>query len=107
RAADAGCRALWINTLLAGASETDVIRGFLMSSEYQATHRSDVSFVNGLYSQILNRPGDPAGVTAWLGALQNGLGRLAMVQAFLTSAEADRRVVDDYYALFLNRLPDR
>ena len=96
RAADEGGRALWVNTFLAGAGENDVIRGFLMSSEYQAAHRSDVSFVNGLYSQILNRPGDPASLTAWLGALQNGLSRLAMVQAFLTSAEAAHMVVDEY-----------
>ena len=77
-----------------------------MSSEYQAAHRSDVSFVNGLYSQILNRPGDAASLMAWLGALQKGLDRQAMVQTFLTSAEADRLVVDDFYALFLNRHQD-
>jgi hypothetical protein len=106
RPADAAGRALWVNALLTGTSESDVMRGFLMSTEYQAAHSSDVSFVNGLYSQILNRPGDPASITAWLGALQKGLSRLAMVRGFLTSAEAATRIVDDFYALFLNRRQD-
>jgi uncharacterized protein (DUF2141 family) len=107
RDADAGGRALWVNALLSGTAEADVIRGFLMSPEYQATHASDVSFINGLYSQILDRPGDPASLSAWLAALQNGLSRRALVEDFLTSAEADQKVVDNYYALFLNRLADR
>jgi hypothetical protein len=106
RAADAGGRALWVATFLARASETDVIRGFLMSPEYQATRRSDVSFVNGLYAQILNRAPDPDGRSTWLGALQKGFSRRELVQVFLTCPEVDQRVVDQYYALFLNRRPD-
>ena len=34
------------------------------------------------------------------------MSRAAVAQAFLTSAEADKRVVDQYYALFLNRPAD-
>lgn len=106
RAADAGGRTLWVNALMNGATEMDVIRGFLLSSEYQAAHPSDVSFINGLYSQILDRPGDPGSITAWLAALQGRVSRAAVIQGFLTSAEADKRVVDEYYTLFLNRSPD-
>jgi hypothetical protein len=106
RGADAAGRAFWVNAFLSGASEVDVIRGFLTSAEYQATHVTDISFVNGLYAQILGRTSDPAGQAAWLEALQSGLSRQALAQDFLTSAEADRRVVDEYYMLFLNRPAD-
>jgi hypothetical protein len=77
-----------------------------MSPEYQATHRGDVSFVNGLYAQILNRPADPDGRSTWFEALQNGLSQLELVQVFLTCPEVNQQAVDQYYALFLNRRPD-
>jgi hypothetical protein len=106
RSADAGGREFWVDAFLAGADEVDVIRGFLTSTEYQATHGTDVEFVNGLYAQVLGRLADAPGRAAWLEALQSGQSRGAVAQAFLTSTEADRRVVDEYYLLFLNRAAD-
>jgi hypothetical protein len=106
RSPDPAGRMTWVNAFLAGATEVDVMRGLLTSAEYQATHASDTSFVSGLYSQVLGRAADPAGQAAWLLALQNGVSRPALAQAVLTSAEADRRVVDQYYMSFLNRAAD-
>jgi hypothetical protein len=106
RPADAAGRTAWVNTFLAGAGEADVIEGFLTSAEFQAAHTTDTSFVNALYSLVLGRPADAAGLTAWVQALQSGVSRQALAQSFLSCEEADRRVVDEYYRLFLNRPPD-
>jgi hypothetical protein len=106
RASDPAGRLGWVNAFLAGATEVDIMRGFLTSVEYQAAHPTDASFVMGLYSQVLGRAADSAGQAAWLLALQNGLSRQSLVQAVLTSAEADQRAVDRYYMLFLDRPAD-
>jgi hypothetical protein len=107
RAADSAGRAFWTSTLLTGASELDVMRGILSSTEYTASHSSDTAFVNGLYGDVLSRGSDPAGQAAWLQALANGTSRGTVAQMFLTSAEASRRVVDDAYASFLGRAADQ
>jgi hypothetical protein len=106
RASDPAGRAGWINAFLSGSSEEDVIRGFVTSSEYQGEHASDQDFVTGLYNDILGRTPDAGGLAGYVQALQAGASRQAVAQAFLTSAEAHRRVVDEYYSLFLNRPPD-
>jgi hypothetical protein len=106
RSSDPAGRVAWVDEFLGGATEVDIMRGFLTSAEYQAAHPTDSSFVNGLYNQVLGRAADPAGQATWLLALQNGLSRQALAQAVLTSAEADKRAVDQYYLLFLNRPAD-
>jgi hypothetical protein len=107
RSADPVGRTLWVNAFLEGASEVEVLRGFLTSAEYQATHASDLAFVNGLYTQVLGRLPDATGQATWLQALRSGQSRAAVAQAFLTSAEVNQRVVDEYYLLFLNRAADQ
>jgi Domain of unknown function (DUF4214) len=106
RPADAAGEAIFVNALLNGATEVDVIRALVTSPEYSQIHQSDVSFVTGLYTQILGRAPDAAGEAAWEQALQNGTSRATVANAFLTSAEADLRVIDEFYTLFLNRPAD-
>jgi hypothetical protein len=106
RGSDAAGRSAWVDVFLAGASEAEVIRGFLISAEYQAAHGTDTAFVNALYTQVLGRPADASGLATAVQALQGGLSRQALAQAFLSSEEAARKVVDEYYTLLLNRPPD-
>jgi hypothetical protein len=107
RAADDAGRAFWTNAFLSGASELEVMDGILTSTEYTASHSSDTAFVNGLYEDVLSRAPDAAGQAAWLQALAGGASRGGVAQLFLTSGEANRRVVDDYYANFLGRSGDQ
>jgi hypothetical protein len=104
--ADSAGAMYWVNAMLNGASEESVMVGFLTSPEYQASHSDDTTFVQGLYSDVLGRAADAAGQSFWVQALAGGMSRTAVAQSFLTSAEADRRVLDEYYTNFLGRSPD-
>jgi hypothetical protein len=104
--ADARGRAFWVGQLRAGVSEAEVARRFLLSAEYQATHATPAAFVGGLYTDVLGHAGSPGGVTFWVSQLTAGASRAQVAQAFLTSEEAYRRAVDEYYTDFLERQPD-
>jgi uncharacterized membrane protein/transglutaminase-like putative cysteine protease len=106
RAADADGRALWVSALQRGASEADVAAQLLISAEYAGARADSSAFVEGLYADVLGRSGDAGGLAFWRSALDGGVSRAAVARAFLTSAEADRRALDDYYARFLGRGPD-
>ncbi len=106
RTADAAGRAIWVNSFQNGASEVDVMRGFVTSTEYQAAHADAMSFVAGLFTDILGRTPDAVGEASWLQALAGGMSRDAVAQAVLTSTEAQRSCVDAYYAEFLHRNVD-
>jgi hypothetical protein len=106
RPADAPGLAAFVNAMLRGATEVDVMRALITSPEFTASHPSDQTFVATLYTQILGRAPDAAGLAGWVQALANGTSRATVAQAFLTSAEAERRLVDEYYQMFLNRPAD-
>src|SRR5262249_53189988 len=66
----------WVNSLENGATEEQVIAGLLSSPEFAARANpligganADANYVQALYELLLNRPGSPAEVNAWLGAL--------------------------------------
>ncbi len=104
RASDPAGRAAWVAGFLAGASETTIAEGFLLSAEYQAAHSSNTDFVNGLYMDVLGRAPD-AGAASWIAALNGGLSRAVVAFDFLTSPEADTDLVNLYYAHYLKRAP--
>jgi hypothetical protein len=106
RAADPAGRASWIAALSAGLSETDAARLFMTSPEYTLSHPDEVSFVSGLYADVLGRSPDASGLNSWVGFARRGLGRAVIADAFLHSLEADLRTVTGYYAEFLGRAPD-
>ena len=96
----------WVNAFLSGMSELQVEQAFLMSPEYQAAHPDNSAFLTGLYQDLLGREPDSAGSLAWALALQQGLSRAQVAQAFLTSDEFYTRMLNGYYASFLQRQPD-
>jgi hypothetical protein len=91
RAFDAAGEASWLSQLGDDASgnpthpaaltHEQVIAAFLYSRE------SEARLVEGYYEVFLQRPADPAGLSSWLGQLQQGLPFLAIGQQFLASDE--------------------
>jgi uncharacterized delta-60 repeat protein len=107
RPADAPGRNFWVNYLLTGGSESDVVVAFVTSPECTAAHAANAAFVQGLYTDILQRPGSEAEVAFWEQLLQQGIAsRPALANFFLSSDEALRDALDQDYEEFLGRAPD-
>jgi protocatechuate 3,4-dioxygenase beta subunit len=108
RSADAAGRTAWVNAMLAGATELDVVRSILSSPEFvgAATNQGRALFVSKLYHDVLGRPVDATGQVGWVQALASGVSPAAVAQAFITSTESNRRVVDLYYTTYLGRPAD-
>jgi hypothetical protein len=65
------------------------------------------SFVKSLYTNLLHRNGDTAGIAFWVGQIQNnGLSNEQVATDFWQSAEHRTLEVDAYYINFLHRTPD-
>jgi uncharacterized delta-60 repeat protein len=58
-AADARQQARWVNLLRRGRGEIAVEQAILLSPDYRRAHPTIASFVAGLYSDVLGRPGNP------------------------------------------------
>jgi uncharacterized repeat protein (TIGR01451 family)/fimbrial isopeptide formation D2 family protein len=106
RAADPLGRQVWVNALLAGEGETAVELGFLTSAEFTAEHPDNTGFVTSLYYAVLGRTPSASEVAYWRQQLQNGASRATVAQGFLTSGEADLRLLDQYYEGYLGRAAD-
>jgi hypothetical protein len=91
---------------VAGMSEIQIAEDFLASAEYQAAHRNNTSFVDGLYRDVLGRTESSSEQAGWLQFLQTGGTRAQAEQLFLTSLEKYIEVVNRYYANLLQRMPD-
>jgi hypothetical protein len=109
RAAVGGEERGWVNALLAGASEEQVLSGILASPEFAARTQAltgaaspDEAYVEALYLLLLNRPGDTGGVSGWVAALPV-LGRQGAALAFLTGAEFRFAQFQGYYNALLHR----
>jgi hypothetical protein len=91
RAPDQAGLSNWINLLNHGGNKTDVGDDFVNSEESAVRHvgDDDPTFVSSLYSSMLGRPADDAGLNSWTGALANpATTRGDVVAAFADSAEA-------------------
>jgi hypothetical protein len=107
RPADAAGRAFWVNALLTGETEANVIVAFVTSAEYTAMNPTDSDYVSALYQDVLGRPADSAGLADWLQLLQLGVeGRAQVALSFLNSPEAYLNDVNYDYTTFLKRSPD-
>ncbi len=99
--------AAWVGVLESGAlSETDVALLFVTSPEYNASHPTNQSYVEGLYNDLLNRNGayTPAEVAVWTTPLDQGTLSRPMVAAdFLNSTEALSDGFTFNYTNWLNR----
>jgi hypothetical protein len=106
RAPDPAGRAAWIQAFLNGADETAVAVGILTSDEYRQSHPDTAPFLNALYGDILGRTPDLVGLAAWPPLAEAPDGPAAVARGILTSVEADLRLLDAYYAAYLQRPAD-
>jgi len=69
------------------ATGSDIAVGFTSSAEFTSKTITDLEFVNIMYKAFFNRTGDEGGVNGWLGQLEGGTSRAAVVNGFLHSEE--------------------
>ena len=60
--------------------------------------------MNSLYTNVLGRTGEAAGVQSWLNALTTGTSRATVAADFVNSPESTTRVVNGDYTAFLERV---
>jgi len=100
----------WVAGLLRGASEEMVLGGILGSEEFlyrvaglTSSGTSEQSYLQALYSLLLQRTGSDGEVQDWVPAVTSS-GRATVALAFLESVEYRSDVVQAYYVstAFLN-----
>jgi hypothetical protein len=103
-------RNFWVNRMLLGLSETDVVVDFVSSLEYQTMHSEVHDFVNALYHDFLTGPFKTGTTVAgmdlsfFVDVLVTAKGtRSQVAAAFLSSTEAFQNAMKEYYAVFLSR----
>jgi len=106
RSADSAEEFGWVQAFQHGMSEADVILGFVTSGEYADAHPDALSFVNGLYQDVLGRVADTAGEAGWAALLATTGNRFLVANSILRSTEFYRGTVDAYYTQFLYRAAD-
>lgn len=90
RGADSVGLSGWVDMVDAGAvSLTSAANGFLGSAEFAQRYGQldDVGFVTRLYSNVLGRNPDAAGLDGWVSKLANGASRAEVLVGFSESAE--------------------
>ncbi len=90
RAPDAEGRAFWNNSLDNGYSFVVLADHFMRAPEFAATYGAPTNrqFVESLYENILDRPGEEEGIAFWTAALDEGRAQRAeTVVGFSESAE--------------------
>jgi len=73
------------------------------------TDSKNARYVCRVYLDLLGRAADPSGKAFWLkkvDANPTAAGRIGIIRKYQTTAEYNRRVVDDVYKTFLKRNPD-
>ena len=126
RAGEATGLGAWAEALEARATTlAGVAEGFAASAEFARRwgHLDDVSFVAGLYADVLGRAPDAAGLDGWAAQLAKGTSRAEVLLGFSESAEHRATVDPDItnrlwtvdleamdvlrcYMAVLDRLPD-
>ena len=92
----------WLAQLKSGVDESVVMNGFILSAEYSASN-TNAQFVDTMYYAILGRQADTAGFNGWVNALNGGMTRQTVVNAFVRSSEGITRIVNSYFAAYLKR----
>ncbi len=102
----------WVNQLLAGAPEEQVLSAILATPEFYSRAQTlggsgtpDQNYVQALYQRLLGRAGSDAEVTGWINVLPQ-LGRQGVAVRFLVSGEYRTDLVQSYYELLLHRPAD-
>lgn len=106
RPADPGGRAYWINSIRNGKALWRFRAQLFGSNEYFKNSGSlNASYVERAYGEVLGRDADPSGKAYWTAKLDAGANRGSVALQFISSPEAKRRLVDDQFLRFLDRLP--
>lgn len=74
-----------------------------------STDTKNARYVCRVYLDLLGRAADPGGKAFWLRKVDadpSVAGRIGIIRKYQTTAEYNRRVVDDVYKTFLKRNPD-
>lgn len=90
RAPDAGGLEYWTGVMGQGHPLSAIAGGFMQAPEFAATYGqpTNLSFVESLYENILDRPGEEGGMAHWTAVLDEGRGlREHIVVAFSDSPE--------------------
>jgi hypothetical protein len=114
RPARNGEEQIWVQALLGGATEEQIL-GLILGSQEYFQHvttlagitgaPSNDNFIRGLYLQLLGRQPGPSEIAVWDSVLaQNGNNRAAVATGILTSVEYRGIVVRNYYHQLLQRL---
>lgn len=79
----------WYNLLESGVSNSAVAQGFINSPEFQGKYGGldNAGFVAQLYENVLDRPGDVAGLQYWQNQLASGASRADVLFSFADSLE--------------------
>ncbi len=99
RLPDAGGLEYWVGQRVAGVSLQEIARRMTGSSEFVTTYGSlsNAAFVDLVYQNVLGRQPDAAGRSYWVGRLNGGFARSAMMIGFSESPEfktSSRRLMD-------------
>jgi hypothetical protein len=103
---------IWVNSLLAGNTEENVLQNILGSQEFFnrsqtffSTGTPNERFVQTLYLLLLNRTASSTEVANWVNIL-NTTSRAQVSLSFLRSAEFRTDLFTDFYLSILHRPPD-
>ncbi|KQW87758.1 hypothetical protein ASC94_24920 [Massilia sp. Root418] len=89
RAPDKAGLGFWMSHLDNDMTLSSVAQAFLESTEFQVRYGtlSNEAFVNSLYTNVLHRAGEAAGVAHWVGKLEQGVARADVLMGFSESGE--------------------
>lgn len=76
-----------------GSSLLSVAQEFVQSNEFKTMYGANPTYneiVSKLYENILNRPGEAAGIEFWVGALQGGHATVAEVLAGFSESNENK-----------------
>ncbi len=106
RTPDAQGRSYWVSRLAAGERTKAISVSIYGSDEARQSAGSDVAYVEDLYTRILSRPPDEAGLHFWTTLLTEGTSPTAIVDGLWDSVEFRRIRVATTYRQVLGREPD-
>jgi CSLREA domain-containing protein len=102
RQADAAGAAYFVHQFLAGATEQQVVLGFVLSAEYQQLNSGSTAFVGALFQDLLSRNGNSVELPYWSN-VSTTAGAQAAALGIMNSDESLLRIIDGYYAALLHR----
>jgi hypothetical protein len=106
RVADPAGRQNWINLLMNGAREENVMAAFLVTEEFTLNYSSNNAFVTQAYQVLFDRAPESNGLNFWVNLLNNQATRSQVALSLVNTVERHQVLVTSYYQDFLNRQPD-